>query len=185
MGITRSYLRLTEEQIDALGALEEEPPLHEILKANQEAMDIDRSWEMLNYLITGEKEYSAHPFAKVIYPANHTIEISKEEAAVLDKHYEDGRAEATAEMQRIALKFELSQDYINPAEINAVVAHLAEFNMAERVAEVDFEALNALGIYPEIWNNSTDHQTYVLDHFNSLYAFLKRARDAKDFVVVQ
>lgn len=184
MGIIKSYLRISKEQIENLKSAKDENSVKEILKSSKEFFDIDKSWQILNYLITGEKDFSEHPFTKVIYPDNYTIEISEEEEKIMEEYYESGMQNETEQIQQIEAKQELSQGFVNTNEIKEIISKLESIKIENTVEKANFDTFNEIGIYPEIWSNSKENKDYIKEHFKSLYAFLQRANKENDFIIV-
>jgi hypothetical protein len=184
VGIIKSYLRVSKKQIVDLTLAKDKNTVNEILISSKEGFDIDKSWQILNYLITGEKDFSEHPFTKVIHPNNYTIPISKKEEQMMDDYYENGMKDVTGQIREIEVKIELSQGFVSPTEISELVSVLKNIDIVQLVKEADFDTFNGLGIYPEIWDNSTEHKEYVQGHFNNLFAFLQRANSENDFIIV-
>lgn len=184
MGILKSYLRVSKKQIINLTLAQDKDAVNEILISSKERFDMDKSWQILNYLITGEKDFSEHPFTKVIHPNNYTIRISKKEEQIMDEYHENGMQNATEQIREIEAKIELSQGFIDPVEISELISVLQNIDIFQLVEEADFDTFNGLGIYPEIWTNSDEHKEYVQGHFNHLFSFLQRANSENDFIIV-
>ena len=184
MGIIKSYLRISKEQIENLKSAKDENSVNEILKSSKEFFDIDKSWQILNYLITGEKDFSEHPFTKVIYPDNYTIEISEEEEKIMDEFHESGMQNETEQIQQIEAKQELSQGFVNTNEIKEIISKLESIKIEDIIEKANFDTFNEIGIYPEIWSNSDEHKEYVKDHYSNIFSFLQRANKESDFIIV-
>lgn len=185
MGIVKAYFRITKNEFDKLSSIKSHKELDEILKDAKEIFDIDQSWEILNYLITGEKYFSNHPFTKVIYPDNFSIQISEDEKKLIDDYYYNSRQDETEKIREILLKQELSQGFVNPDEVAEVISKLEQIDIEQIMDNADFDTFNEIGIYPETWDNSTEHKEYVREHFNNLFSFLQRAKEDEDWVIVE
>jgi len=184
MGIIKSYLRVSKEQVEKLSSIEYAESQKSISDEFKESFDIDKSWEVLNYLITGEKVYSENVFGKIIYPDNYTIPISEKEEEIMEAFYENGMQNETDEVRQIQAKQELSYGFVDTEEINEIVAELEKLEIEEIVKKADFDTFNEIGIYPEIWSNSSEHKDYVKEHFKNLLSFLQRAKEEEDCIIV-
>ena len=55
MGIIKSYLRVSKEQIEDLNGVEDAAAIDKVLESSKERIDIDKSWEILHYLLLEKK----------------------------------------------------------------------------------------------------------------------------------
>ena len=83
------------------------------MKTNKEYFDIDKSWQVLNYLIIGKKYFSEHPFENLIYPDNYTIIISDKEELIMETFYDNGIQNETEQIRQILSKQELSKVFVS------------------------------------------------------------------------
>ena len=184
MAIIKAYIRISEDEIKKLAFIKSEEELNEILKERKEHFDIDVSWQVLHYLITGEKDFSEHPFSQLFHPDSHTIILSEEEERLMDEYVDNYMQNETDEIRQIEFKLELSQSFVNPLKIAEIISGLKKIDFNQIVSKADFDTFNQIRLYPEIWSNSTEHKDYIKEHYDSLFSFLQRAKKEKDYIIV-
>ena len=184
MGTIKSYLRVSKEQIVKLSSIKFAESQKYISDEFKEIFDIDKSWQILNYLITGEKDFNENVFTKIIYPDNYTIPTSKEEDKIIEIFYENGMQDETEKVRQILAKQELSFGFVDAEEINAIISELEKLEIKQIIEDADFDTFNEIGIYPQTWSNSEEQKNYVRKHFDNLFSFLKRAKEEEDYIIV-
>ena len=80
MGMIQGYLSVSKpilEQLKQTTSIEEN---FAILGQVDDAMDIDKTWQFLNFLLTSSKYGSEHFINCLFYPKNSTLTITDEES---------------------------------------------------------------------------------------------------------
>lgn len=185
MGTVKRYTRVRQETIQELIGVASSEKVNELLSRCEEEFDIDKSWEVIHYLITGHKAYFGdHPFSIILNPENVTFEISEAED---DFYWEEVASKdplSIEKWKRIDEKINAQIAYLDNVDIKVLYQLMEEVDINKRIEDTDFEKLNQVGIYPENWTNSKDQKEYVEYHFSNLKLFLKRALDNGNYIIV-
>lgn len=179
MGIIQGYIRVGKREIDALSAIKNYEDKQLILKGMEESIDIDKTWQFLLYLLTGEEHGTEHFITKLFYAENSTIEITEEE---YDYTY---GGEDLNRIEEIEMKINLNTSYLTPFEINEIYNYLQSVSIVELFNNCDFDEVRRKNIYPGGWNKSRGHKEYLVENYNKLNFFLERSVMAKNYIIVE
>ncbi|RTQ50309.1 DUF1877 family protein [Hymenobacter gummosus] len=112
--------------------------------------DIDKTWDGLVFLLTGQPLSEAtHPLARVLFSGQ-----------LVDEEQDLGYGPA---------------HYLEPAEVAALQPQLAAIGAAELRKHFDPARMTALGIYPGIWAEGDDAFDYLADGFAAVQALYAEA----------
>lgn len=161
MGLQAAYTLVDEETLDRLvglepGALGE--ALEELEEAGAETAYLDKMWDGLHFLLTGE-------------PASSPIEDDRLSEAVVGVHAFDGE-----------------DAYVGCSEADElapIIAALEAVELDALLESADFEAFGRAELYPEIW---TDEPAVLRRELSAAYAALltvhRRAAATRSHLIV-
>lgn len=181
MGIIIGFSRVTKKEIEALSKITDFESQNLILQQAKEIMDIDKTWEVIHFLLTKEKYPIEHIASTIIYPDSYTLELPYSEEEI-ENIYETGTPE---EVDKLMEEEELGVSYITNDEVVSIFDYLRTVKIDELIKDCDFDKLNGLGIYPEIWSESEELKKYVRENYDNLFSFFERAKNNKDYIVVE
>lgn len=118
----------------------------------QEALDIDKSWHAIHYLLTGDPWDGPRPLCQAVLGGEPVGE---------DLGYGPAR-------------------YLTPGEVAEVAATLQAVSpetLRERFG--DGTSLSKADIYPDIWDRGPDTLDYVTTYFTQLVSFYRHAADSE------
>ena len=179
MGIIQGYIRVRKTEIDSLSFIENYEDKRLILKGKEESIDIDKTWQFLLYLLTGEEHGTEHFITKLFYAGNSTIKITEEE---YDYTYE---GEDVKRIEEIEMKINLNTSYLTPIEVKEIYNYLQSVCIEELFDNCDFDEVRRKNIYPGDWDISRGHKEYVVENYNKLNHFLERSVMAKNYIIVE
>ncbi len=163
MGMVISYLRVTKKEIEVLTTITDLKSRNLIFNQAKEVVDIDKSWEVLHFLLTKEKYPTKHIGSKIIYPDLFTIESSFTEEQS-DTIYEAGSPE---EIDAFVMEMELDTNYLSPEQVVSIFDFLKLIKIKELITSCDFDKLN---------DSCYALKKLVLSNLSSLKAALLAAR---------
>jgi hypothetical protein len=186
MGIIKGFSRISPKKIKNLRNVTDLEFVDATIKEVSENIDIDKSWEVLHYIITGQKAFhSDHEFAMILSPNRSTVEITEDEYDFYWDHPTTTDPELQRRWQTIDNKHNCRVDYLDTVDINKIITCMNEIDIHDRVSMLNFEELNENNIYPEGWAKDDESQQYIKLHFKNLLSFLTRAYKNKEYVIVK
>lgn len=185
MGIVKAYRRIKPELINGIIGVTDKTIVAKTLNQASEYFDLDKSWEAIHFLITGNKAYFGnHQFSMILMPPNETVNISEEEYDFYWDYFNSTNADDRLRWINIENKTNCNVGYLNDQNVKDLVKSITDFDMNNSLKYTNLEILNENGVYPEIWTNSNESKEYLEFHFNALVKFVKRASAANEFIVV-
>ncbi len=118
-------------------------------------LDIDKSWQGIHFLLTGDAWAGAPPLALAILGG---IEVGG------DVGYGPAR-------------------YLTPAEVKQVASALAAVSRHQLAAKYSSASFIEADIYPEIWDEGDEALDYLLVNFDALIEFYRQASIRGDAVL--
>ena len=146
-----NYLPLSREQ---LAAIVENPAQAEELAYPDDgalppaALDIDKSWHLIHFLLNGETWGGDGPLSQVV--------LGGTELPDTDAGYGPFR-------------------YLHPEEVQATSKALAEISSEELWSRFDADRAHAAEIYPQGWSGDDQERGYVQGNFESLQQLYAKA----------
>lgn len=144
MSMIGNYLPLSAEQ---LAAITQDPSQAEALAypadgdLPADALDIDKAWHLIHFLLNGETWGGDGPLSHVV--------LGGTELADTDAGYGPFR-------------------YLEPAEVQATSSALAEISSQELWSRFNADQALAAEIYPQGWSGDDGEREYVQSNFESL-----------------
>ncbi len=129
--------------------------LYETDHENENFLDIDKTWHVIHYLLTGDVYEGEPPQRDVILGGVviGDIDVGYGPARILDKE-----------------------------EVKNVSDYLTTISNEVLLSKYDEKKLNELEIYPG-WENIVEDQEYIIDYFNQLKKFYELASQKKYYVI--
>ena len=181
MGIIIGFSRVTKKEIEALSKITDLKSRSLILRQADEIIDVDKAWEVLHFLLTTEKYPNEHIASTIMYPDSVTMELPYTEEE-METIYETGTPE---EVDALMKEEELDVNYITSDEVISIFDFLRTVKIDELIKDCDFDQLNELGIYPKFWSEAEGHKEYVKENYDELFTFFERAKNNKNYVIVE
>ena len=159
MSMIGNYLALSVEQLDALRGNPES--VSDFLYPDEgdpnceASLDIDKSWHLIHFLLTGSAWEGTAPLADAVLGG---VELGDE-----DVGYGPAR-------------------FLIPDRVGEVAQALARIGGDELWRRFDPAAAAAAEIYPEGW--SQDDREYVVGNYEDVVSFFRRAADAGNAVLI-
>jgi len=156
MSMIGTYLRIEPALLELLrqDPDEIEEVLYGTLKQPADrALDIDKSWHAIHFLLTGKAWEGPLPLRNVV--------LGGTLLGSLDLGYGPAR-------------------YLTPDEVRDCAAALSAISSDDLAARFDLAALSKAQIYPQAWRNHNDELEYILDYYRQLVAFFTQAAGAGD-----
>ena len=133
-------------------------PEDEDPEVSDRELDIDKSWQVIHYLLTGDPWEGEAPLVNAI--------MGGEVLGTEDVGYGPPR-------------------FITPAEVQAVAFALGTISSEELGARMDVKKLVEEDIYPAIWEeDAEDLLDYILHHYQLLVEFYQNAATAGDAMLL-
>ena len=142
MGMIGYFLRVTKPELDEY--LKDSSLLEDLIdsydEGDEKLVDIDRSWEGIIFLLTGQCLADAdHPLKRILFSGQ-----------LIDDDQDLGYGPA---------------HYLTPQQVADLNNEISEIDTAELKQRFDSERMTALGIYPEIWNEGDGAFEYLMGYF--------------------
>lgn len=151
MSMIGNYLPLSSEE---LAAIVQNPPHAEALAYPEngdlppDALDIDKSWHLIHFLLNGETWGGDGPLSQVI--------LGGTELSDTDAGYGPFR-------------------YLGPEEVQAASQALAAVSSEELWSRFDADRAHEAEIYPQGWSGDDGEREYVQSNFQSLQQLYSKA----------
>lgn len=162
MSMCGSYLRVTDDQLTQI--LEEPELILDVLFPEDDAefesgryLDIDKSWQMIHFLLTGDALGGDEPLCNAV--------MGGEEIGDVEVVYGPAR-------------------FLLPDQVVETAAALESISEDELWNRFDAEAARKAEIYPQGWNGSDTDRNYVLSHFKNLQTYFRNAAISQEPVIL-
>lgn len=183
--MVQRYSRIHNIDLQKLGDQNVNVVNERLLGVLIEEFDIDKSWEAIHFLITGNKAYSGnHEFSQILSPSDQIFNISDQEYDFYYDEMSNDNQEIVDKWIKIERKIENQLGYLNPTKVKEICKIMLESNFRQILDETDLTELNTNGIYQQNWTNTKETKEYLTEHFSNLTEFLKRAIQTDDIVLV-
>lgn len=185
MGVIKRFARIPKSQIEGLKDVFSKEKIQLALQNTTENFDLDKSWELIHFLITGEKAFeSDHPFSILFSPKNSTLKISDEEHDFYWDEMSNQDPIVLKKWKSIETKISLNISYLNSEDITTLLEIFQELIVDDQISKTDFNTLNAKLIYPEIWSDSNEHKEYAKLYWKKLNNFIEKAHSKTEYIIV-
>ena len=151
MSMIGNFLRISPAQLDALLAAPDQ--ISSFLYNEEyrddptaEHLDIDKSWQLIHFLLTGDPWQGPYPFCAVVLGG---IVLGQE-----DVGYGPAR-------------------YLRPEEVQEIAAAVSEVSEAELWRRFDAKRALKADIYPQCWTDADSE--YILGNFSEMKRFYAAA----------
>jgi len=161
MSMIGNLLRVTNTELKAYledSSLLEDRIYNDESGADPNLTDIDKSWEGILFLLTGQKlETLDHPMGRVLF-SGQSIDDN------LDLGYGPGQ-------------------YLTPEQVKVLNAELSKITAGEITKRFDPKRMTELEIYPDIWDEE-GVLDYLLDYFHQVQAAYAAAAASDEAMIV-
>jgi Domain of unknown function (DUF1877) len=144
-----SYLQDSKLLETKLGSIIGESPIH---------LEIDKAWDGINFLLTGENIETDHELGEVMLPD-----------LVIDEHQDLGYGPAM---------------YLLPERVKELHDQIFNISPAEFKRKYDADVMEELGIYPGNWHDEDEMFEYLAEYFEEVQGFYAEAAKNKEVVIV-
>lgn len=163
MGMIGSIIRVSEEELNTF--LNDSETLEKKIYADDsyEAewfLDLDKSWDGINYILTGENigglENEPNKLERALFSFQ-----------VIDEEQNLGYGPA---------------QYLNSTQVKETFTELDKITDELMKSKINGSEMNKIGIYPEIWTESESHE-FLIESFGEFTAFYKKAAENNEAIV--
>lgn len=164
MSMIGNYIRVSQEELDSYFAdssLLEARAYPEHYTQDESMIDIEKSWEGIYYLLTGQTMASTD---EAVPPLSHIFNPNQ----MIDEEQDMGYGPAM---------------FATIAQVNDINNRLQQISTEDFASAFNGSKMNELEIYPSgIWDNE-DTKDYLIEHFELLKKFYNSAADNKEAVI--
>lgn len=162
MGMVGNLIRVSQEELDAFkkdSSLLESKVYEEESDEQDWYLYLDKTWEPIQYLLTGEgmSSFGNGQLGRVVLSAQ-----------ILDEEQDLGYGPA---------------HFLSPDQVIESNEALQKLDFEKVKKEYDGKAMDEKGIYPGNWDDS-EAKEYVLEYFEELLTFYQKAADNKEAVLM-
>jgi hypothetical protein len=164
MGMISILIRVTNEQLEDFlenSARLEEYVNSEDMENNETKLDLDKSWDGINYILTN---HGIRTIQAAIPPLSWVIFSGQE----LDVEQDMGYGPA---------------QYLKTEQVTEVYRELAKISRAEFRNKYDHSKMNDNEVYPSGWQDSDDEKDYLADNFEELKKFYSKAVQERQAII--
>ena len=163
MGMIGNVIRVSQEELnDFLN--NSETLEHKIYtNENYEAewfLDLDKSWDGINYILTGEIIGGLEKEPNELQRALFSFQI-------LDEEQDLGYGPA---------------QYLSSSQVKETYSELEKITDDVLKSKINGSEMNKIGIYPEIWTESESHE-FLVDSFKKFKEFYKKASENNQAII--
>jgi len=163
MGMIGNVIRVSEEELNTF--LNNSEILEKKIFANESYesewfLDLDKSWDGINYILTGEIIGGLENDPNELQRALFSFQIIDEEQ---DLGY--GPAQ-----------------YLNPNQVKETYSELEKITADNLKSKINGSEMNAIGIYPEIWTEAESRE-FLIDSFIEFKEFYKKASKNNEAII--
>lgn len=165
MGMIQSYLRVDNDTLNAF--IEDSSRLEDIIyrddiNDNENFLDLDKAWEGVFFIITGQS------LADAVVEGAPLLGILMGPKEI-DPDQDMGYGPAT---------------YVTAEQTKEIYNAIKDLTEEELSANYDPNRMAEEGVYPDIWQDDENALEYLLDYFNDLKNFYKKAVEQGEAVVM-
>ena len=160
MSMIGNLLRVTkselEEYLSNSSLLEDK--IYDDENENENLVDIDKSWDGIIFLLTGQSLQTAeHNLVRVLFSGQ-----------LVDEEQDLGYGPA---------------HYLTPEQVSDLNNEISSITIAELKGRFNPKKMNELDVYPTIWDEGDDAFEYVADGFSTLQnTFAKATRNGEAII---
>jgi hypothetical protein len=163
MGMIGNVIRVSQEELN--GFLNNSETLENKIYADEiyEAewfLDLDKSWDGINYILTGEIIGGLQNEPNELQRALFSFQI-------IDEGQDLGYGPA---------------QYLNPNQVKETYSELEKITDDVLKSKINGSEMNEIGIYPEIWTESESHE-FLIDSFKEFKEFYKKASENSEAII--
>ena len=163
MGMIGNVIRVSQEELN--GFLNNSETLENKINADEsyEAewfLDLDKSWDGINYILTGEIIGGLENEPNTLQRALFSFQI-------IDEGQDLGYGPA---------------QYLNPNQVKETYSELEKITDDVLKSKINGSEMNEIGIYPEIWTESESHE-FLIDSFKEFKEFYKKASENSEAII--
>lgn len=163
MGMIGNVIRVSQEELN--GFLNNSETLENKIYADEsyEAewfLDLDKSWDGINYILTGEIIGGLENEPNALQRALFSFQI-------IDEGQDLGYGPA---------------QYLNPNQVKETYSELEKITDDVLKSKINGSEMNEIGIYPEIWTESESHE-FLIDSFKEFKEFYKKASENSEAII--
>ena len=133
----------------------------EDIDKNGHRLDLDKSWDALNYLLTGHTldtiEEAEPPLSDIIFSGQ-----------ILDEDQDMGYGPA---------------QYLEPEQVKEIHSALTGISVSDIREKYDAGGMNEKNVYPAAWKDNEEDKNFILDSFEDLKAFYEDAAEEGQSVI--
>lgn len=164
MGMIGILLRVTNEQLKNFlidSSLLEVFADAEGLEESGNQLDLDKSWDAINFLLTGHSldtiEAAEPPLSRIIFSGQ-----------LIDEDQDMGYGPA---------------HYLTPEQVREINTTLSKISILEFRERYSADKLNDKGVYPQAWEDDEGEKDYLCEYFDNLKAFYAKAAQEGQAIV--
>ena len=163
MGMIGNVIRVSQEELDTF--LNNSETLESKIYADDSyeaewILDLDKSWDGINYILTGEiiggLELEPNELQRALFSFQ-----------LIDEEQDLGYGPA---------------QYLSPKQVKETYSELEKITDDILKSKINGSEMNEIGIYPEIWTEPESHD-FLIDSFNEFKAFYKKASENNQAIV--
>ncbi|REE24835.1 uncharacterized protein DUF1877 [Winogradskyella pacifica] len=163
MGMIGNVIRVSQEELN--GFLNNSETLENKIYADEsyEAewfLDLDKSWDGINYILTGEIIGGLENEPNELQRALFSFQI-------IDEGQDLGYGPA---------------QYLNPNQVKETYSELEKITDDVLKSKINGSEMNEIGIYPEVWTESESHE-FLIDSFKEFKEFYKKASENNEAII--
>lgn len=163
MGMIGNVIRISQDELNDF--LDNSETLENKIYADEsyEAewfLDLDKSWDGINYILTGEIIGGLENEPNKLQRALFSFQL-------IDEGQDLGYGPA---------------QYLNPNQVKETYSELEKITDNILKNKINGSEMNEIGIYPEIWTESESHE-FLIDSFNEFKEFYKKASENNQAIV--
>ena len=180
MGTIVGWITITDEE---LSKLKSGDYLHDLELPTNISYDIDKSWDIIHFLLTGSKIPTDQMIGEIIYPGDYIDYLTQEEHEKYRKRPSEISSKVRKELDE---KIELSVLYINKIKIPIIIKELSNINFEKRLKEITLPELIKQDIYlSKRCRDINDLKEYVMNKYEGLIIFLGKVAKKNSHLIVQ
>jgi hypothetical protein len=156
MSMIGIILRVANQQLNDFlndSALLEEFSDSEGIEESGNQLDLDKSWDAINFLLTGHSldtiETAEPPLSQIIFSGQ-----------IIDEDQDMGYGPA---------------QYLKPEQVREINTALSKVSILDFRQKYNAGKMNEKGVYPQAWQDDEDEKDYLCDNFENLKAFYEKA----------
>ncbi len=164
MSMIGSLVRVSRDQLNSFlkdsSLLEEYIDSEEVYESDR-FLDIDKSWEAIFYLLTGQTIDTADQ-------ATPPLGIFFFTGQFIDEHQDLGYGPA---------------QYLNPEQVKSVDKAISRISEADFISKYNADEMNKKKVYHSSWQEGEDDKEYLTTHFRELKDFYAKAAGEQNAVI--